>query len=142
MAPSIPTTLTITAKALTDLEAEAPPKIDDRGERAPPGELVADLVATGLAARGWKVAYRWTTFTSHAMDAQRKKDRYDVEVSLVDAERGAYSLSAKPRVGFFQRVFASKVDASELALLRMDIERALADDARVVPGTWAEDGRA
>ncbi|MFO0747055.1 MAG: hypothetical protein U1F43_15535 [Myxococcota bacterium] len=142
MSDALPTKLTLTSKAIAEAEVEAGPRVDTAGEAVPPGQIMADLVAGGLAQRGWKVEYRWTTYSAHAFDAQRADTRYDVEVTLVDADSGAWTIVAKPRTGFFKRVFSSKVDANEHALLRHDIDAALAADARIASGGWAVDPNA
>lgn len=136
MADQLPTQLTLTSKALVEAEEEAGPELDDRGEAKPPGRILAAVLADGIALRGWKTEYRWSTFTSHAFDAERAGHRYDVEVSLSDGPTGAWLVTAKPRVGFFKRVFANSVDAKEHGLLRLDLDAVLAADGRVQPGAW------
>lgn len=115
------------------------------GESNPQGEVLADLIARGLQRRGWTVDYRWTSYVGHALDARRGEHRYDVEVALLDGDKGDDSgrwlVTAKRRTGFFKRMFKGGVDPAEQVLLRHDIDAALAADPRSAggPGEWVEE---
>lgn len=139
MADRLPTKLTLTSLAILEAEDEAGARVNESGEAVPPGQVLADLVANGLTSAGWKVEYRWTTYTSHAFDAQRAENRYDVEVALVERESARWTVTAKPRVGLLKRVFAAKLDPAEHELLRIDIDRALGADSRVTSSGWTVD---
>lgn len=110
----------------------------DNGEPLPPGLPLAELLEQGLCARGWRIPYRWATYTGHAFDARRGEQRYDVELALLDTEadagRGAWLIVAKRRTGLFRRLFKSETDPAEHALLRHDIDAALAADPRTAEG--------
>ncbi len=112
-------------------------------EPVPPGAPLADLLAEGLARRGWHVDYRWTTFDGHAMDARRQDNRYDVELKLLDGPqdegRGLWLITAKRRTGFFARWLPGRGDPNEHALLRLHIDEILAADERAASpegATW------
>lgn len=139
-----PNKLTVYSKAIAELEEEAGPRLDPNGEPQPSGLLMADLVANGVSARGWSVENRWATYTAHAFDVQKSGGgRYDVEITLTDTASGTFVVTAKPRSGFFRKVFASKVDPNELALLRHDIDAAIAADNRAeAGGGWVVDAKA
>jgi len=141
MAERLPTMLQVSAPAILEAEDDVGERVNDSGEVVPPGQIIADLLAAGLAAAGWKVEYRWSTYNTHAFDAQRADHRYDIEVGLVDRDAARWSITAKPRVGLMKRVFAGKLDPAEHELLRLDIDRTLKADSRVTPmGDWvAED---
>ncbi len=139
---STPTTLGFLAPAyLAQSEPEAgaaheptdtPPPA---GDTEPPGNRLARALEAGLKARGWHVDYTWTTYTGHAMDARRVTTRYDVELALTDAERGAWRLSARRRTGLMQNLFkrrAGEAEEVEHQLLRAHLEEALRADPDVV----------
>lgn len=120
-------------------------------DAGPLGEELANLLAAGLEARGWRVDYRWTTFEGHAFDARRKEQRYDVEVTSLDtsatlgkdgprapdAWQGHWGLAAKRRSGLFSRFWSKRYDESEHALLRLHLDEVLAAEARVAAsGEW------
>ncbi len=115
------------------------------GETNPPGEALADMIARGLQRRGWTVDYRWTTYVGHALDARRGEHRYDVEVALLDADKGEdagrWLVTAKRRTGFFKRMFRGGVDPAEQVLLRHDVDATLAADPRSAggPALWVQE---
>ena len=142
MSSSEPTLLTVTAPALVQAEDDAGVKRNPEGEVLPPGELLADIVHAELGQSGWKVEYRWTTYSAHAFDAQRGDNRYDIEVTLRDHDAARYTISARPRPGLMRRIFAGRIDHTEMQLLRMHIDTAIAKDARIsveVPWSVAAD---
>ncbi len=104
------------------------------GETNPPGELLADVLQHGLQRVGWMVEYRWTTFAGHALDAKKGEHRYDVEVALLDADKGddagRWLITAKRRTGLFKGLFKGGLDPAEHAALRHDIDAVLAADPR------------
>lgn len=137
MSDRLPTKLILSSPSILEVEDEMGERINDSGEAIPPGQILADTLASGLSAAGWKVEYRWTTYATHAFDAQRADNRYDVEVGLSDRDHARWSVTAKPRVGLLKRVFSGKLDPAEHELLRLDIDRVLATDSRVTPnGSW------
>jgi hypothetical protein len=140
MSDNLSTQLTVTAPELMEAEDKHGPHKNEHGEPIPPGNYLTDALQSGLSAAGWKCEFRWATFNSHAFDAQRGDHRYDVEVTLVDPASARYTVTAKPRVGFFKRVFSSgKPDPNEHALLRLAIDQVLAGDARItVTGGWPD----
>ena len=120
-------------------------------DAGPIGEVLADVLAAGLEARGWRVEYRWTTFEGHAFDARRKEQRYDVEVTSLDtsatlseggprareAWQGRWLLTARRRTGLFSRWMSKRYDADEHALLRLHLDEVLGAEARVAAaGEW------
>jgi hypothetical protein len=150
----IETQRTLLAPAFLPVEDEAPEHPAETehladhapapSEAVPPGAPLADVLADGLARRGWHVDYRWTTFDSHAFDARRTDNRYDVEVKLLDGPheegRGLWRITAKRRTGFFARWWPGRSDPAEHALLRRHIDEALAADGRVAEGgDWTPD---
>lgn len=115
------------------LPAEEEPATPKDG---PLGEALADALVAGLTRRGWTVEYRWTTYDGHAFDARRTELRYDVEVTSLDRGpreewTGRFSLSAKRRTGLFKRLWPGRYDADEHALLRLNLDEALAGEPRV-----------
>lgn len=126
-------------EALPEPERAAP------GETNPPGELLADVLQRGLQRRGWAVEYRWTTFAGHALDAKKGEHRYDIEVALLDADKGddagRWLVTAKRRTGLFKGLFKTGLDPAEHAVLRHDIDAVLAADTRSAgsPDAWVSE---
>lgn len=125
------------------------PDVDDEPKPGP--ELcksLADALVAGLERRGWRIEYRWDTYEGVAFDARRQERRYDVEVSSLDRGpredwRGRWLVVAKPRSGFFRRLWAARYDADEHALLRLNLDEVLAGDARVEShGPWSNEREA
>ncbi len=141
MSNPYPTLLVFTSPELLEIDDEHGPRRDEHGEPVPPGSLIADRLQAALTLAGWKCEFRWTTYNSHALDAQRGDNRYDVEVALADRDTARWTISAKPRVGLLRRVFAGRIDTQELTLLHLHIDQmlqALAADGRVtVVAPWA-----
>ena len=141
---STPTTLAFLAPAYvaaSEPEAGAdrePTDVAASGvEAEPPGKRLARALEAGLRARGWHVDYTWTTYMGHAMDARRVTARYDVELTLTDAERGAWLLSARRRTGLLQNLFKRRpgeAEEIEHQLLRAHLEEALRADPDVILG--------
>lgn len=138
----------LVAPGFLPTEEEREKRDQDAG---PLGEELANVLAAGLEARGWRVEYRWTTFEGHAFDARRKEHRYDVEVTSLDtaatltrtgprppdAWQGHWALVAKRRSGLFFRFWSKRYDANEHALLRLHLDEALSAEARVAAaGEW------
>lgn len=137
-----PTTLTFLAPAyLAEPEPDLPTPSDDTTapapshESEPPGKRLASALGAALRAQGWHVDYTWATYTGHAMDARRVTDRYDVELTATDVERGAWRLTARRRSGLLRNLFKRRPgDAEEIEhqLLRAHLEVALRGDPNVV----------
>lgn len=133
--------------ALADTQVQTPTSLPT--DPSVPGLALADLLAAGLARRGWNVDYRWTTYQGNALDARRDTRRYDVEVALKDASpedrTGRWLITAKPRTGFFKRIFKDEQDPAEHELLRRDIDATLASDPRTSaggPDVWTDEDHA
>lgn len=125
-----------------DADEDAKGEVSE-AEVVPPGARLASALAEAMIARGWRVAYRWTTPYGHAFDCERTGARYDVELRLLDAEAARWLVWAVPRTGLLRRLFKRPVaDPAEHGLLLTHLDATLSADARVSGLQWTAEADA
>jgi hypothetical protein len=104
----------------------------------PLGKPFARRLDAAVQASGWHVDYRWSTDYSHAFDARRQKDRFDVMVELLDEDTGHYKVTVSPRTGLFAKMFGKGTSLNELRRLALDVHSVLGNDPDVEGVLWFE----
>ena len=126
--------------------AEPPADLPIALEPEPPGRDLSQHLADALDALGWSIPSRWTTYSSHAFEVDRRPVRLDVEVALVSQDAALWRLTVKPRTRFFARNTMNPAELAVHTALRHDLDAVLAQDPRTrgAAGPWrsAEDDAA
>jgi hypothetical protein len=119
-------TSTVYADVEIDEEFDAP--AGHRGA-TPVGLAFVDSVVRALLEHQWEIPFRWVTPEGHAFEVRGGGKRFDVSLSCVEPEEGAWDLVVEVRRGLMP--WKRKPAGALLDTLGVQLEEVMRADPRV-----------
>lgn len=107
----------------------------DRQETAPPGEPLADLIASGFVEGGCVVSGRGSTDYSHTLEVRSGANRYLGMIGLVEDGDREWLFFLEHRPSLLGQLLGRRDEANHLQLLKL-AHGCLSGDTRISALRW------